>query len=256
MSTELSGLLRDAAHDEAAAAAREYPLGPDTIHRYVAAAQRRRVARGAVIVAAGAIVIGAGALGFHQYWQGAPLAASPTAPITASASADPSATSTPTPSPSPTASASPTSTAPLPAETTPPAANETTPPAPRETPVGAVPGQVTTVSANTGGGSGEIVVNWSTVPDATGYRVYRSSSANGPFVASASVIVATGVTTIEFGGSYELVQIWPPSSDSYEYVEAAIGSPAYFRVAAFNAAGTGQRSAVVCGTSPMSETGC
>lgn len=254
MSTELTGLFRAAAHDEAAAAEREYPLGTDTVHRYVAAAQRRRVARGAMIVAAGAIVMGAGALGFHHYWQGAPLAASPTPSITASASAKSSAT--PKPSPSPTASASPTPTAPVPAETTPPAAIETTPPAPRETPVGAVPGQVTTVSANTGGGSGEITVNWNTVPDATGYRVYRSSSANGPFVASASVMVATGVTAIEFGGSYEYIQIWPPSSDSYEYVEAAIGSPGYFRVAAFNTAGTGPRSAVVCGTAPMSEAGC
>lgn len=254
MSNELTGLFRAAAQDEAAAAEREYPLGPDTIHRYVATAQRRRMARAAMIVAAGAIVIGAGALGFHHYWQGAPLAASPSPSITASASAEPSAT--PTPSPSPTASASPTPTAPLPAETTPPAVNETTPPAPRETPVGAVPVQVTTVSASTGGGSGEITVNWNTVPDATGYRVYRSSSANGPFVASASVIVATGATAIEFGGSYELIQIWPPSSDSYEYVEAAIGSPGYFRVAAFNAAGTGPRSAVVCGTAPMSEAGC
>lgn len=254
MSTELTSLFRAAAQEEAAAAEQEYPLGPDTIHRYVAAAQRRRVARGALIVAAGAVVIGAGAIGFHHYWQGAPLAASPTPSITASASAESSAT--PTPSPSSTASASPTPTATFPADPTPPAAIKTTPPAPRETPVGAVPGQVTTVSANTGGGSGEITVNWNTVPDATGYRVYRSSSAAGPFVASASVIVATGATNIEFGGSYEYIQIWPPSSNSYQYLEAAIGSPAYFRVAAFSASGTGQRSAVVCGTAPMSEAAC
>jgi hypothetical protein len=75
-------------------------------------------------------------------------------------------------------------------------------------------------------------------------------------VAAASVMVATGATTIEFGGSYEYIQIWPPASNSYEYVEASIGSPGYFRVAAFNAAGTGPRSAVVCGSAPMSADVC
>jgi hypothetical protein len=37
-----------------------------------------------------------------------------------------------------------------------------------------------------------------------------------------------------------------PSATSFEYVEAVDGQPACFRVAAFNAAGSGPRSAVVC----------
>lgn len=254
MSAELAGLFRAAAHDEAVAAQREFPLGPDAVHRYVAAALRRRVARGALIAAVGAVVIGAGAVGIHHYWQGEPFAASPTAPITSSASEQPSAS--PTPSPSPTTSESPAPATAMPSETTPPAGEGTTPPAPPETPVGAVPGQVTTVSAGPGGGSGEIVVNWNTVPDATGYRVYRSTSADGPFVPAASVMVATGATTIEFDGSYEYIQIWPPSSNAYEYVEASIGSPGYFRVAAFNAAGTGPRSAVVCASAQGNPAVC
>lgn len=256
MSVELSGLFRAAAHEESVAAEREYPLGPDTVHRYVTAAVRRRVARGALIAAAGAVIIGAGALGVQRYWQGEPVAASPTPAITSSASATPPVTPSPSLSPSPTAAESPTPSAPLPVETTPPAAEGTTPPAPRETPVGTVPGQVTTVSAGPGGGSGEILVDWNTVADATGYRVYRSSSAGGPFVSSASVIVATGVTTVEFGGSYELIQMWPPSSDSYEYVEVTGGARTYFRVVAFNTAGTGTTSAVVCGAPVGADPAC
>jgi hypothetical protein len=214
------------------------------------------MARGAIVVAAGAIMIGAGALGLNHYWQGAPLAASPATSITSSASTDSSATPTASPSPSPTASASPAPTAPSPAETTPPAANQTTPPAPRETPVGAVPGQVTTVSGIVGAGSGEKQVLWNTVPDATGYRVYRSSSPDGPFVATASVIVATGATTIEYGGWYEIIQIWPQASDTYAYVDVTEGSPSYYRVAAFNAAGTSPRSVVVCASPPGNRAVC
>ncbi|NYI41212.1 hypothetical protein [Demequina lutea] len=253
MSAELAGLFRAAAHDEAVAAEREYPLGPDTVHRYAASASRRRVARGALIAAAVAVVIGAGALGFHHYWQGAPLAAAPTQSITSSASVEPSTTPSPTPtatpSPSPTASVSPTQAAPAPSETTPPAVSETTPPA-------AVPGQVTTVSAGPGGGSGETLLNWDGVAGATGYRVYRSSSAAGPFVASASVVVATGATAVEFGGGYEFIQIWRPTSDSYQYVEVVDNVHAYFRVAAFNAGGTGPRSVVVCGSPITASEGC
>ena len=250
MSVEMSDLFRAAAHEESVAAQREYPLGPDTVHRYIAAALRRRVARGALIAAAGAVVVGALALGVDYYRQGEPLAASPTPAITSSASATPSVTPSSTPSTSPTASQSPTPTAPVPTETTPPAADGTTPPAPRETPVGSVPGRVTTVSGHKGGGSGEKVVDWNTVADATGYRVYRLAAADGPFVATASVIVATGATTIEYGGWYEYIQIWAPSSGSYEYVEVTEGSPTYYRVAAFNTAGTGPRSAVVCASPP------
>ena len=214
--------------------------------------------RGALIAAAGAVIFAVGAMGVQRFWQGEPLAASPTRSVSASASEEPTATPTPTPSrsASPTASESPTPPAPLPTETAPPPAAETTPPVPQETVPAAVPGQVTVVTAGPGGGSGETLVNWNAVPDAIGYRVYRSSTPSGPFVAAASVTAATGATIIEFGGSYEYIQIWKPSSTAYEYVEAVDNARAYFRVAAFNAGGTGPLSGVVCGSPPTAAEGC
>lgn len=256
MSVELSDLFRAAAHQESIAAERDYPLGPDAVHRYVAAVVRRRVGRGVLIAAAGAVIIGAGALGVLRSWQGEQLAASPTPAITSSASATPSVTPSPTPSPGPTASESATSTAPSPSQTTPPAAVETTPPAPPEAPVGTLPGQVTTISAGHGGGSGEIVVDWNAVANATGYRVYRSLSADGPYVGAASIVAATGVTSVEFGGSYQLIQIWQSSPTTFQYVEVIDIAPVYFRVAAFNATGTGSKSTVVCGAPMGTDLAC
>ncbi len=253
MSIEIAGLLRAAAREEEAAAEREYPLGADTVHRYVGAARRRRVAHRALVVAAGVAVMGAAALGINQYWRDAPIAATPTTPtITRSTSQEPSETPTPTPSstPSPSATVSPSATH------APPAPIETPPPAQNEKPVAAVPGPVTGVSAGAGGGSGEILVNWDAVADATGYRVYRSSSAEGPFVASASIAAATGVTSVEFGGSYENIQVWQPTSFSFQYVESVDNARAYFRVAAFNTAGSGPRSGVVCGSPATGTEGC
>jgi hypothetical protein len=107
-----------------------------------------------------------------------------------------------------------------------------------------------------GGGSGEFPVSWDSITDATGYRVYRSTSPDGPFTPSASFNVATGETTIEIGIPYEYIGIWPTSDSSYEYVEAVwSGTPIYFRVAAFNAGGAGPLSVVVCSTPPRPREG-
>ena len=106
------------------------------------------------------------------------------------------------------------------------------------------------VQTGLGGGSGEVVVTWASTPGATGYRVYRSDVAAGPFALSASFDVATGRTIVSFTGSYESIQIWQPQSgDNHdlEYIEAIHGAPGYFRVTAFNAAGEGPMSSVVCG---------
>lgn len=102
-----------------------------------------------------------------------------------------------------------------------------------------------------GAGSGEIEVHWATVPDATGYRVYRSTAASGPFVASASFDVTSGTTSVELAGDYEYIGFWMPSPDSVTYVEVAFpGGPTYFRVAAVNDGGEGPPSSVVCGSPP------
>ena len=97
---------------------------------------------------------------------------------------------------------------------------------------------------------GEVLVGWTAVDGATGYRVYRSLSADGPFVPNVSYLVDTSVTTIEFGGWYEKFQVWRPSATTFEYVEAVDNLRACFRVAAFNAGGGGPSSPIVCGSPP------
>lgn len=101
------------------------------------------------------------------------------------------------------------------------------------------------MSAQPGGGSGEILVHWDAAADATGYRVYRAATSDGSFARAAKYTVASGATVIYYSGAYEYIQIWMPSDSSFEYVEAG-GGPGCFRVAAFNDAGSGPRSGVVC----------
>lgn len=94
------------------------------------------------------------------------------------------------------------------------------------------------------------MVSWTPTPVATGYRVYRSDSAAGPFLLSATFDVATARTTVAFSGTYEYIQIWQATSGEYldvQYVEAIQGERGYFRVTAFNAGGEGPKSGVVCG---------
>lgn len=140
--------------------------------------------------------------------------------------------------------------------TTVPSSSPTSSARPSEAPAAAVPGPVTVLSARSGGGSGEVVVDWDAIVDAAGYRVYRSQAPAGPFVASAAVDAVTGTTTIEFVGAYEYLNIWRPSPQTFQYVESAYaGGPVYFQVRAFNATGEGPASVVVCG-SPVGSPGC
>lgn len=104
---------------------------------------------------------------------------------------------------------------------------------------------------NDGGGSGEVVLRWTAVPNATSYRVYRSASPDGPFSPAAEYDVATAQDRMIAG---EATMIWYSSGD-FEYVEASFPGPVYFRVAGYNAAGEGPRSGVVC-SSPFGGTPC
>jgi hypothetical protein len=265
MNEDLSALVRAAAHDEAGAAEREFPYSSATLGRLVGDVRRRRSATAALLAVAGAAVIGLATLGLVQLGQHGqppvfpvPIATSPTTSAPTAPSTEPTTPTTPstepttptTPSTEPT-----TTTAPAPDPTTPtttaPAPDPTTPPPPSPTATVAAPGRVTGVHAGSGGGSGEIYVSWDTIPDATGYRVYRSTAASGPFVASASIDVATGKTSIEFAGGYEFIGIWAPSWGGFEYDEAVyVSGPGYFRVTAFNSGGEGPPSSVVCGSPP------
>ena len=58
-----------------------------------------------------------------------------------------------------------------------------------------VPATVTIISARSGGGSGEIVLDWNAVATATGYQVLRAGTAEGPFSIAADFSVRTGKTT-------------------------------------------------------------
>lgn len=251
MSAELAALLREAARKETLAAQSEFPLTDDIARGFVRAAGRRRVAITTMAGVGCAAVAGGLALGVSHFSRGddaGPVAPpSPSMTQSESASASPSPTAT-TPSPTPSASPSPSVTQPPPS-TTPPVVVDDPPAVP-------VPPQVTIVSASPGGGSGEILVDWGAVDGATGYRVYRSASPDGPFSRAASVTVSTGSTTVELGIPYENIQIWQPSATSFEYVESVDGSRAYFRVAAFNSAGAGEKSAVVCGAPSTAAEGC
>ena len=253
MSDELSEMVRAAAHDEAAAAEREFPYSSATLGRFVGDVRRRRAVGGAMLAVAGVAVVGLAVLGLGRPWQAAPPVVTPMPSPTPSASSSP----TPTPTVEPTPSAIPT-----PSETpivAPPAPEETTPPPPVEA-LPEPPGAVTGVKAYTGGGSGETMVNWDQGADAAGYRVYRSDLPDGPFVKAASFDVATGKTTIApaFANDYVIIGIYGEVLPGVLYYVDAIGDdgPTYYEVAAFNSGGEGPPSAVVCATPPFSTSSC
>jgi hypothetical protein len=243
MSDDLSALVRATAHEETAAAEREFPYSATTLGRYVRDVRRRRAAGGTMLALAGVVVIGGAVLGVDRLSQAAPAPEIPVGDPT------PSVTYTPTPDRTPTATPTPEATptpSPTPSETTPPPApEETTPPAPPVEAPPEPPGAVSGVVAHPGGGSGEILVLWNTTAGATGYRVYRSDTADGPFAPAASIDVTTGVVTIEYGAWYEYIGIGAEGSTTYRYTEA-IGTFGYFRVTAFNAGGEGPMSGLTC----------
>ena len=134
------------------------------------------------------------------------------------------------------------------------------------TSAGSVPGTITVVSAAAGGGSGEISMAWDAVPNASGYRVSRSTAAQGSFSVSAEVNVLTGKAFAASGVTnlytdqqtfFPLVFATPaPTTPSkhFHYVEL-VATRTYLRVAAYNDAGEGPASLVVCG-SPSGAQSC
>lgn len=235
MSDELSEMVRAAVRDEALAAESEFPYSGAILGRFVRDVRRRRAAGGAMLAVGGAAVVGLAVLGLGRSWQVVP-------PVTSTPTPTPSVSASPTPTPS--ADPSPTPTPPPPESPAPPPPQETTPPPPVEA-LPEPPGAVSGVHAHPGGGSGEILVLWDTMTGATGYRVYRSGTPDGPFAPAASIDVTTGVVTIEYGGRYEYIGIGEEGPTSLRYTEA-IGTFGYFWVAAFNAGGQGPASGMVC----------
>ena len=130
-----------------------------------------------------------------------------------------------------------------------------------------VPGQVTVIRGGPGGGSGEIGVDWTGVPGATGYRIERADTSNGPFSIAADLNLVSGAVTMVGPGVGNITgdqqNFYPPSAAThagaapsryFRYVEfPVVGytfSRHYFRVTAYNSNGDGARSVVVCGTPP------
>lgn len=248
MSDELGALIRAGADAEAARAAHERTFTPERIAGYVRDVRRRRMARTVAMATAAVVVLSAAAVGVARPWAPGPPADVPTVGPTEPTSPSPEPSATPTEPALPNATPAPVGTAPAP--TQPPVEVEETPPTePEPEPEPELPeppGAVTIVRVGPAGGSGETFVQWDPVPGATGYRVYRSDSPDGPFVAAASYDVATAVSTDEYAGPHEYVGIFTQGS-VLEYVEAVAGRLAFLRVVAFNAGGEGPASATVCG---------
>jgi hypothetical protein len=132
---------------------------------------------------------------------------------TSSSSATPSAATTPSVSPTPTSASTPT------------------PP-----PLNPPPQQVVGLSAETGGGSGEVLLRWTQnpEPDVVSYIVLRALSPGGS-------LTQIGTVSRDEVSQFE----YSPFVDS----EATVG---YYRVRAVDSAGQeGPSSAEVCGASPL-----
>ncbi len=241
VSDDLGAFIRAAAGEEAAAAGNEFPFTTEVLNRFVAGVRRRRAGRAAAYALVALPILGGAAFGLGHLWKGAPVTPAVSPSPSVSASISPSPSTSPSPSASPSASATP-SPSPTPSTTTTTTTTTAAPPPP----AGSLPGAVSGVRAQPGGGSGEILVDWDATADATGYRVYRAATAGGSFVRSAKYTVASGATAVYYGGSYEYIHIWASSDSTFQYIEVVDGQPACFRVAAFNDAGAGPKSGVVC----------
>ena len=112
------------------------------------------------------------------------------------------------------------------------------------------------MAASPGGGSGEVIVDWSAAGGATGYRVERASSATSTFETVAVFDTTTGHATVAAG----VVNLWssgysyvpvrsggslPDRSPSFQYVEYPVDHTRCYRVTAVNAAGRSRASVVV-----------
>lgn len=142
------------------------------------------------------------------------------------------------PEPSPTSSGSPTAGgSPTPSASATPTVFPTDTPSPSiPPPSNPPPQQVVGLTAETGGGSGEVLLRWTQnpEPDVVSYIVLRADSPGGPRV-QIGTVSRDAVTEFEYS----------PFVDS----EATVG---YYRVRAIDSAGQeGPKSAEVCGASPL-----
>jgi hypothetical protein len=146
-------------------------------------------------------------------------------------------TSTPTSTSGGPTTAAPTTVAPT---TTAPGTTTTRAPAAR-------PAEAPVPTASAGGGSGEVSLRWHAVPGASGYRVQRAASPQGPFEVAADVDVVSGHTTLATG----VTNLWSPAADQFEYIEViGAASVRYLRVLAYNDGGEGPVSETVCAAPP------
>ena len=110
---------------------------------------------------------------------------------------------------------------------------------------------MTVLRAGHGGGSGELDVAWEGVPGAIGYRVTRATAPTGPFSVTADINLATGKTThaADVTNVFSYVE---HGVRHFGYTELLTTPPGgqrhYFHVTAYNAAGEGPPSVLVCGT--------
>ena len=244
--TDLSAVVRGLAQEEGIAAELDRPYTAAMRDRYVRDVRRRRAAGVSALALVAAVVVGGAALGADRLTRELPpveiVVTDPTPTATARPTPVPTATASPTETPTPTQTPTQTPTAPPPEpepeETTPPPPPPP-PPAPSSAPSGVV--------AHPGGGSGEVTVMWDLMPDATGYRVYRAYSADGPFLPAASIDMATGATSVEYSGyEYIYIEYEYGSTTRLRYTEAVSMDFVWFRVSAFNAGGEGPLSGLTC----------
>jgi hypothetical protein len=145
--------------------------------------------------------------------------------------------------------------------TTTTAAPTTTAVSPTTAPDVAVVPPAPAVRARSGGGSGEVVVEWDSVAGATGYRVLRSEVPGGELQIVAEIDVTTGTATADDG----VVNVWsqhhsyvpsdgtmagPDRSPWFQVVEFPVSGQHCFAVIAHNSAGAGPESDVVCASPP------
>ncbi|MGV3758626.1 MAG: hypothetical protein ACO1PW_03665 [Actinomycetota bacterium] len=124
------------------------------------------------------------------------------------------------------------------------------------------PGPVTDIESYPGAGSGEIELAWGTVPGATGYRVLRADTSDGPFTTAVEIDVTTGAVT---DVAEDVTNVWsdqysyrpvnypfegPDTSAQIRYVEYSFAPQRCFRVVAIGPDGPGPGSPVACGSPP------
>jgi hypothetical protein len=132
-----------------------------------------------------------------------------------------------------------------------------------------VPPRVSTLRAYAGGGSGEIALDWTTVPGAAGYRVLRSASVQGSFAVVVDVdmhagVKAAGTEVINLYGDGGTSVVFLPQSRAtappvvqprvMHRVEIARNQRQWFRVVAYNGAGSAAPSIAVCGAPPGAQS--